>query len=137
MKIEEFLNQVDRIYNDEGITCDFGCSKQSLPAMIEYVKNNLSDYPYAVVSGWKWIDIDVSDETKEDLSKCGFKPSALIARNVIVDEQSRGFKSVQTTLLQGFYKNCIFLTQNTAYILCNQGKRVSIDPRVYYKMMGY
>ncbi|EGG99581.1 hypothetical protein imdm_938 [gamma proteobacterium IMCC2047] len=136
MNIEEFLDQTDRVFNDEGIPCDFGCSQHSIPTMIEYVKNNLSPYPYTVVSGWKWIDIDVSKEIKEDLKKYGFKPCALFARKVIDAERMRRFNSVRTTLLQGFHNNCIFLTQNTAYILCGPGKRVSINSRVFSSLMG-
>lgn len=136
MNIEEFLCQADRAFNDEGIPCDFGCSKHSIPAMIEYIKNNLSAYPYAVISDWKWIDISVAKEVREDLEQYGFKPCALFAHKVIADESMRGFNSVRTTLLQGFYKNCIFLTQNTAYILQGPGKRVSIDSRVFSSLMG-
>lgn len=136
MNIEKFLDQTDRVFNDEGIPCDFGCSKQSVSAMIEYIKNNFSSYPYTVVSDWKWIDIDASNEIKEDLAQYGLKPCALFAHKVIDDERMRGFNSVRTTLMQGFHKNCIFLTQNTAYILCGPGKRVSMDVGVFTSLMG-
>jgi len=136
MNIEEFLDQTDRVFNDEGIPCDFGCSEHSVPAMIEYIKNNLSPYPYAVVSDWKWIDLDVPSEIREDLEQHGLKPCALFAHKVIADERMRGFRSVRTTLLQGLYKNCIFLTQNTAYILCGPSKRVSIDYRIFASLTG-
>lgn len=136
MKVEEFMNQVDRIYNEEGASCDFGCSQQSVPAMIEHIKKHLSPYPYCVVTDWKWVDMSASQETRECLDNYGLKPSALFAGQVIADEGMRRFESVRTTLLQSFHKNCIFLTRNTAYILSGPGKRVSVDARVFTYIFG-
>lgn len=136
MNIEEFISQTDHVFNHKGTPCDFGCSQRSVPAMIEYVKTHLSPYPYSVVADWKWIDMDASQETRDSLDSYGLKPSALFAHRVITDERMRPFKSVRTTLLQRFHKNCIFLTRNTAYILTGPGTRVSIDTRVFISIFG-
>ena len=136
MNIEEFISQYDRVFGDEGTPCDFGCSQQSVPAMIEYVKAHLSPYPYSVVADWKWVDMDASQETRESLDSYGLKPCALFANRVITDELMRPFKSVRTTILQGFHENCIFLTRNTAYILTGPGTRVSIDTKTFINIFG-
>jgi len=136
MNIEAFINQAAGVFNNEGTPCDFGCSQRSVPTMIEYIKKHLSPYPYCVVADWKWIDMNASQEIRESLGNYGFKPSALLARRVITDERMRPFKSVRTTLLQGFHKNCIFLTRNTAYILSGPGTRVSVDSRVFTCIFG-
>jgi len=136
MNIEDFINQADGVFNNEGAPCDFGCSQRSVPTMIKYIKKHLSPYPYCVVADWKWIDMNASEKTRESLDSYGLKPSALLARRVITDERMRPFESVRTTLLQGFHKNCIFLTRNTAYILSGPGTRVSIDTRVFTSIFG-
>lgn len=131
MNINEFLAQADRIFNNEGDPCDFGCSVSTIPEMIKYVEEELASYPYCVVSNWVWIDINASSKAQESLEKRGLKPCALYAHKVVDDERMRPFKSVRTTFLQGFHKNCIFLTQNTAYILNGPGTRVSVDTSVF------
>lgn len=136
MNIEEFLNQTDAVLGYEGVHSDFGCSEQSVPAMIEYVKHQLPDYPSCVVADWKWVDMNASHEDEEMLAEHGFKPSALLAHRVISDDCMRGFKSVRTTLLKELHKNCIFVTRNTAYILTGPGKRVSVDAPVFISIFG-
>lgn len=136
MNIEEFLTQTDLVLGNEGVHSDFGCSEQSVPAMIEYVKSHFPDYPCCVVADWKWVNMKAPPEVHEMLGEHGLKPSAVLAHRVVSDDSMRGFKSVRTTLLKELHKNCIFLTRNTAYILIEPGKRVSVDAPVFTSIFG-
>lgn len=131
MDIGEFLSQADRILNNAGDSCDFGCSENAVSEMIEYIKTNLPEYPYCIISDWTWIDINVSKEALEQIDKRGLKPCAIYANKVIEDEAGRPFESVRTTLLQGFHKNCIFLSRNTAYILLRPETRITVEYPVF------
>jgi len=131
MDLKDVLTQLDQVFNNDGDTCDFGCSEQAVPKMIVYVKESFPSYPYCVVSDWVWIDLTVSNKAMATLEERGLKPSAVYAHQVVDDEMRRDFKSVRTTLLQDFYKNCIFLSRNTAYILQGSGTRVSVNPAIF------
>jgi len=131
MNLHEFLSQADLVFNEGGDSCDFGCSDNDVSEMITYVKDNFPDYPYCTISNWVWMDIEAPKETKEKFEKRGLKLCAIYAHEVIEDEPNRGFSSVKTTFLKGFHKNCIFLTQNTAYILKRPGTRISLDAEVF------
>lgn len=135
MNIDEFINQTESVLYNRGSHCDFGCSKSVIPEMIEYIKQHLPDYQYCVVSGWCWIDIVAPSKTIENLNERGLQPSALFAQNVDQDEKNRGFKCVRTTFLKSFHKNCIFVTKNTAYILCQRGTRTTIDAQVFVSIL--
>lgn len=136
MEIREFLNQADRVFNNDGDSCDFGCTENAASEMIAYVKANFPSYPFCVVSDWVWVDINVSKEVIEALESRGLKPSVIYAHRVINDEAGRAFESVRTTLLQDFHKNCVFLSRNTAYILQGQATRVPIDSIVYARIFS-
>jgi len=131
MNINELIHQAQSVFNNEGVLCDFGCSKNSTPCMIEFIKEHLPHYQYCVISNWRWIDIDVSEETRKMLKERGLKPCVLYSDNIDEDEKNRGFKSVRTTFLKSFHENCIFLTKNTAYILRGSGTRITIDAAVF------
>jgi len=131
MNINELINQAQSVFNNQGDHCDFGCSQNLTPCMIEYIKEHLPHYQYCVISNWRWVDIDVSDEVRKKLKVRGFKPSFLYSDSVEEDEKMRGFKSVRTTYLKSFHNNCIFLTKNTAYILRGPGTRMTVDAAVF------
>ena len=89
-----------------------------------------------MVADGKWVDMKAPQEIQETLGKYGLKLSALLAHRVVSDDGMRGFKSVRTTLLKEPHKNCTFLTRNTAYILIEPGKRVSVDAPVFTSIFG-
>lgn len=131
MHINELINQAQNIFNNQGVHCDFGCSRSSTPQMIAFINEHLPHYQYCVISNWRWVDVDASEEAINKLRGKGFKPSFLYSDSIEEDEKMRGFKCVRTTFLKSFHKNCIFLTKNTAYILQNSGTRITIDAAVF------
>lgn len=131
MSIEKIFSQAGHVFARTGAPCDFGCDKSAVPQMIEYVKEHLPGYCYCVIADWVWIDINVTLEAQEQYDQQGLKPSIIYAHKVIDDEAQRPFEFLRTTALQKFQKNCIFLSRNTAYVLCGPGTRVTIDPVVY------
>lgn len=130
MNVEEFISQVEKVLAGQGAQCDFGCSQEAIPEMIDYIKKHLPAYPFCVIADWTWLDINLEPEVQALFGKRGAKPCFIYAHKVIEDQAQRPFKSVRTTYLQDFQKNCIFLSKNTAYILTGQGTRVSVDPQV-------
>lgn len=131
MNVNDFIKQTQSVFNNRGDHCDFGCSQNSILCVIEYIKEHLPHYQYCVISNWRWIDIDASEEAKKKLKARGLKPCFLYSDSVDEDEKNRGFKSVRTTFLKSFHKNCIFLTKNTAYFLQGSGTRMTIDAAVF------
>jgi len=130
MDLKSYLAQVDQIFNGDGVSCDFGCSEASVSDMIAHIKEYLPAYPYCVIADWVWLDIKLEPEIQALFDIRGAKPCFIFAHKVIEDQAQRSFKSVRTTYLQEFQKNCIFLSKNTAYLLVGRGTRVSVDPQV-------
>ena len=131
MELGEFLSQTDRVLSNTGDPCDFGCSENAVSEIIKYIKENLPDYPYCIISDWTWVDINLPEEAIEQIEKRGLKPCAIYANKVIEDEAGRPYENLRTTLLQGFHKNCIFQSRNTAYILLRPGTRVLVEYSVF------
>ena len=139
MTSKTVFQQIYKILNGEGDPCDFGCPEQDIEKMIQYVKKESPFYPYSVVSGWVWIDIETNPPSTEECGKEENQPCVIYAKKIIKDERNRPFDGVHTTELREFHKNCIFITQNTAYILSGPGVRLSVDVKTIdaiYRLAG-
>ena len=85
-------------------------------------------YPYAeycLVSKWRWIDLDVTQEQRDELGRTNRQPVVIYADNVIYDSQRRWDVDdfVRTSYLHKFEDGFIFQTLNTIYILMGDGVR--------------
>ncbi len=85
-------------------------------------------YPYAeycLVSKWRWIDLDVTQEQRDELGRTNRQPVVIYADNVIYDSQRRWDVDdfVRTSYLHKFEDEFIFQTLNTIYILMGDGVR--------------
>jgi len=91
-------------------------------------------YPYAeycLVSRWRWIDLDVTPEQRNELARTNRQPVVIYANTVIYDSQRRWDVGdfVRTSYLHKFEDGFIFKTLNSIYILIGDGviKRASLE----------
>lgn len=114
-------------------TLDFlyGDGKPMPGAMVsqeEAVRIVLERYPYAeycLVSNWRWLDLDVTQEQRDELVRTNRQPVVLYAHTVIYDSQRRWDVGdfVRTSYLYKFEDDFIFQTLNSIYILVGDGVR--------------
>jgi hypothetical protein len=127
------IEQISRLVNGDGDSCDFGCSQNDVPEMITLAKKMFPSKPYRVVTYWCWGDFDIPTEQIEGVKQRGVEPSFIYASSVTEDEvdpANEGF-CVKTSLLVEFHLNCLFVTRNTVYILSGKGSRMKVKPAAY------
>lgn len=86
-------------------------------------------YPYAeycLVSRWRWIDLDVTPEQRNELARNNRQPVVIYANTVIYDSQRRWDVGdfVRTSYLYKLEDGFIFKTLNSIYILIGDGIRI-------------
>ena len=124
MNLEDQIKQFYDIFNpNNGAPCDFGCEPETVPEMIAFIKQNIPNKCYCTVKQWTWIDIDIPKAVEPLYEKHGIQPAIIVAQHVIEDEAGRWRSGwyAKTSGLVAFHENCIFETQNTAYILVGGG----------------
>lgn len=92
---------------------------------VAWTKNRYSNMSYCLVRDWRWLDIDVSDETRDGLKKRGLLPAVVFANNVVIDSRMRWGRGdwVKTSLLHRYDEGGVFMTLNTVYLLMAEGTR--------------
>tara|TARA_R110002167_G_scaffold254359_2_gene460573 strand:+ start:22052 stop:22495 length:444 start_codon:yes stop_codon:yes gene_type:complete len=127
------LEQISKMVNHQGDYCDYGCSEEMVNKMISLAKEMFPNKPCCVVGRWCWVDIELEPQDENALMTAGLNPSFIYASRVISDDRQRWEENtcIRTTLLQKFHHQSIFSSQNTNYILCGPGVRISVIPAVY------
>lgn len=85
----------------------------------------LSYSEFCLVRQWRWIDLDVSDAQREELTKTQRLPVMLYAHHVVYDSARRWDigDCVRTSFLTSFDHGFLFRTLNTTYLLLGEGQR--------------
>ncbi|AOE86305.1 DUF6957 family protein [Pseudomonas sp. TCU-HL1] len=80
---------------------------------------------YCLVSNWRWLDLDVTQEQRDELVRTNRQPVVIYAHTVIYDSQRKWDVGdfVRTSYLHKFEDDFIFQTLNTIYILIGDGIR--------------
>lgn len=138
MELNDLLTQIYEAYEGNDIPCDYGCSEKSIDIMIKETKIIEPYKPYCIVENWIWLDFSFSEADAKVFTERDFKPCLVRSKKVIEDEAKRLHigTSVRSTWLRSFHNNCIFMTQNTSYILVGKGSRVSVSPEILSVILG-
>ncbi len=85
----------------------------------------LSYSEFCLVRQLRWIDLDVSDAQREELTKTQRLPVMLYAHHVVYDSARRWDigDCVRTSFLRSFDHGFLFRTLNTTYLLLGEGQR--------------
>src|SRR5687767_8679233 len=80
---------------------------------------------FCVVRQWILIDLIMTSEEKEKLTKLGLLPATLYAREVVLDSRGRFQPKmwVRSNFGVSFIYGCMFETKNTVYLLCGAGQK--------------
>lgn len=130
---ELMLEQFAQLLNEQGDYCDYGCSEGMVEQTIALARELFPEKPCCVVARWCWADVEIDPRQAQEIEDAGLKPCFLYANKVVFDERKRWAEGsfVRTTLLEAFHHQCIFSSQNTNYILCGPGVRLTVIPAVY------
>jgi len=130
----DLLNNFADLLHEVGDVCEFGCDENDIESVKEMILNINSIKGIRVVKSWSIWSLDVSDKDKAALQAMGFQPKIIFSTNIIFDLHSPYAvgTGVRSTLLVNFYKNCIFETKNTFYILAGTGTTKRVDPKLAF-----
>jgi hypothetical protein len=80
---------------------------------------------FCVVRQWILIDLTVTPNEKEKLTRLGLLPMTLFAHEIVLDSKGRFQPGmwVRSNFGKSFTESCIFETKNTAYLLLAAGQR--------------
>ena len=80
---------------------------------------------FCLVRQWLWIDLDVTDEQRIELTKTQRQPALIYAHSVIYDSARRWDVGdfVRTSPLYRFDEGFLFKTLNSIYVLLGPGQR--------------
>lgn len=94
--------------------------------------------PFCLVQAWRIIDVDVEPEYAHSLEAAGLEPVILFAEDVVIHSAGKRGKGdwVRTTFQRSFTEGFLFETQNTLYVLCGDGLRLSGTARAVLAMRG-
>jgi hypothetical protein len=115
----------------QGSKCNYGCDYDQLPEIIAYTKQRFPDKPYCVVKNWTWLEITAANGELDGTGGASgdVNSSVLYIGEIIADEAHRPRLGpmMRTSALCEFHRDCIFVTKNTAYILCGSGNRTKVS----------
>lgn len=96
-----------------------------------YAQKTFPRGDFCLVRQWRWIDLDVSDQQREELAKTKRLPVILYAHGVVYDSNRRWDVGdfVRTSPLHVFEEGFHFRTLHTVYLLLGAGtrKRASME----------
>jgi hypothetical protein len=80
---------------------------------------------FCVVKQWILIDLTVTPDEKEKLTKLGLLPATLFAHQVVLDSKGRFQPNmwVRSNFGKSFTEGCMFETKSTVYLLWGSGLR--------------
>ncbi|MBI6947593.1 hypothetical protein HX788_21750 [Pseudomonas edaphica] len=80
---------------------------------------------FCVVKEWILIDLTVTPDEKEKLTRLGLLSMALLAHEIVLDSAGRFQPSmwVRSNFGVSFTEGCMFETKNTVYLLLGSGLR--------------
>lgn len=106
-----------------------GC-KVSQEEAVRIVRERYPYAEYCLVSKWRWLDLDVTPEQRNELARTNRQPVVIYGHAVIYDSQRRWDVGdfVRTSYLHKFEDGFIFQTLHTIYILIGNGIRTRANP---------
>ena len=91
---------------------------------------------FCVVKQWILIDLTVTPEEREKLTKLGLLPATLYAHEVVLDSRGR-FQPrmwVRSNFGVSFSQGCMFETKSTVYLLWGSGLRKEASVATAFSM---
>jgi len=81
--------------------------------------------PFCIVRQWILIDLIMTPEENEKLTKLVLLPATLFAHEVVLDSKGRFEPTMwaRSNFGKSFTEGCIFETKNTVYLLWGPGQR--------------
>jgi hypothetical protein len=91
---------------------------------------------FCVVRQWIFIDLIMTSEEKEKLSRLGLLPATLFAHEVVLDSRGRFQPNmwVRSNFQVSFIYGCMFETKNTVYLLSGAGQKKEASVAVAFSM---
>lgn len=79
---------------------------------------------FCLVREWIWIDLDLPDDVREEMSRMQLQPVMLYG-DVLIDSVGRFDEGdwLRSTPLVSFSQGCLFETRDTVYVLLGHGVR--------------
>lgn len=117
------LEEIARLFYGEGEAMPGWSGSQE--DLIALAAKAFPDKAFCVVRQWILIDLTVTPDENEKLTKLGLIPVTLFAHEVVLDSRGRFQPSMWMRSNFGvtFIEGCMFETKNTVYLLLAAGQR--------------
>jgi hypothetical protein len=128
------LHDLVHLFIEEGL--EMGGAELSVDALVSLARESNGSKRCCIVQEWFYLDVEVSEAELRLLTERGWKPAVLLSLNVVRDERGRfpvgGW--VRSGFQTDFYRDCIFETSNTLYLLQGRGFRMRVSLDVLYSL---
>lgn len=117
------LNEISQLlYSAEGGILGWNGTQDEL---ISLAAKEFPGKAFCVVRQWILIDLTVTPDEKEKITKLGLLPLTLFAHEVVLDSKGRFQPNmwVRSNFGKSFTDGCMFETKNTVYLLLAAGQR--------------
>jgi hypothetical protein len=117
------LDEISQLFYGAGdVTPGWDGSQEDL---ISLAATKFPAKAFCVVKQWILIDLSVTPDEKEKLTKLGLLPATLFAHEVVLDSKGRFQPGmfVRSNFGRSFTEGCMFETNSTVYLLWGSGLR--------------
>ncbi|MBK5516700.1 hypothetical protein [Pseudomonas sp. TH10] len=121
------------LYGTEGETPGWQGSQEDL---ISLAAKSFPGKAFCIVRQWTLIDLTVTPDEKEKLTKLGLLPMTLFAHEIVLDSGGRFQPGmwVRSNFGKSFIEGCMFETKNTVYLLLAAGQRKEASSAAAFSM---
>lgn len=130
-KLSDAIAPLIEALDQPGEHCDYGWPAHDVDSAYEEARK-ISVKPICAISEWIWWDLECNESTLNFINQQGLL-TAMVKSNYVISDEAGRFKEghwLRSSLLQQFHRNAFFESQNTLYILINNGTRRSIPIEV-------
>lgn len=130
MKNEILIEEIARFFKMEGDQSALGCDQSEISTWVKFCEEKYPSKGYCAVKSWSIVECECNETEEFQLFEMGLLPFVLHTNYVIFDSRRRWQQgSFASSYFQvSFEHNCLFVTNNTCYILVGVGHRKSISP---------
>ena len=137
MKESFTIEDLAKFYSETGIASDLGCDESESGEWISFCEDKYPSKGVCTVKNWAIVECQCNEIEKEQLRSKGLLPAVLHSNYVVWDSRGRWRTGsfACTFFLVAIEENCLFITDNTCYILLGAGHRKSISTPMLVSIM--
>lgn len=137
MKENFTIEELAWFFSETGTPSDLGCDESEAKKWICFCEDKFPSKGICTVKNWAIVECQCNAVEMSQLREKGLLPFVLHANNVVWDSKGRWREGsfACTFFLVLIEENCLFITNNTCYILLGTGHCKSISTAMLVSIM--